>query len=73
MSIIFGSPEANAIRRQDAILNCEPLPPGPTRADMERELRWFEDEIADLYYEIDKLESQAADLRRYLANMQGKL
>lgn len=66
MSIIFGSPEANAIRRQDAILNCEPLPPGPTRADMERELSRLVSEIADLYNEIDELESQAADLRRYL-------
>ena len=66
MSIIFGSPEANAIRRQDAILNCEPLPPGPNRADMERELNRLVSEIADLYNEIDELESQAADLRRYL-------
>lgn len=69
MSIVFGSPEANAIRQRDAALNNEPPLATEGLVKLAEELRALEADIADMYQQIDSMESVAAEIRRQLGRV----
>lgn len=64
MSIVFGSPEAQAIRERDRKLAIEENP--ARRAELQEELRGILWEIESLQEQLAELEDAAAEVRGLL-------